>query len=82
MTLIKDILAENQDCLICLANARAAMEAINEVEALLTRVSLTQRDRMYIKERTKLAWYALHLRKSNCHGFHTQEMSTNILKSK
>lgn len=32
----------NQDCLICLANARAGMEALNEVEEMLKGVNLVQ----------------------------------------
>lgn len=71
---IKDPQAEKQDCIVCLANARAGMEAISEVELFLKSVNLRQADRMLINEKLKLAWYTIHLRKSMCHGLHGMEL--------
>lgn len=78
MPIVRDPASVNQDCLICLANARAAMEALNEVDEALKEIALKPTTRLMLRERTKLAWYALHLRKSVCHGHHEQEMGTKI----
>jgi hypothetical protein len=67
----------NQDCLVCLAHARAGMEALNELEEILKTVGLPQQTRTEIRTKIKLAWYTLHLRKSVCHGHHNQELEHN-----
>jgi hypothetical protein len=70
----------NQDCLICLGNARAAMEALNEVEEALKKIPMDMNARTFVYERLKNSWYALHLRKSVCHGHHEQEISIHRIK--
>ncbi len=62
-----------QDCLVCLAHARGAMEALNEIDKIVKQLPMSMSQRGEILKRTKGAWWALHLRKSCCHGQHAVE---------
>jgi hypothetical protein len=81
MTVFKNPESINQDCIVCLANARAAMQAIEEIEETHKGLAIPQAVRMAMRSKLRMAWYALHLRKSMCHGLHVQELEPKTHKS-
>ncbi len=64
----------NQYCIVCFANAKAAMEHLGEIEVILKKISLKFEVRSVLNEKIKTAWHALFLRRNICHGHHSMEI--------